>query len=90
MEIVKFLNETWQEIPEQDNPAMNTFKTKEGRIKQECILIFKGKYQGTCNSCGVADGGFVVALNPKQGELIKKGIFWTVKDAELFAEVLAL
>ena len=82
MEIVKFLNQTWQEIPDQDNPAMNYFETKDGVVKQECILIFKGKY------AGISKGGYVVAVNPKKGDITKKGVFWNIENAELFAESL--
>ncbi len=84
MEIVKFLDKTWQEIPEQDNPAMRHVKTNEGLINQECIMIFKGKYPL------ISDGGFVVAVNPLHGDIIKKGVFWTVESAEFFASALAL
>ena len=80
MEIVKFLNHTWQEIPYQDNPAMNHMQTKDGWIKQECIMIFKGNYQR------ITDGGFVVALVPKDSDIIKMGVFWTSESAEMFAE----
>jgi len=84
MEIVKFLDQIWQEIPYQDNPAMGHLKTKDGLINQECIMIFKGKYPL------ISDGGFVVAVNPLHGDIIKKGVFWTAESAEFFADALAL
>lgn len=83
MEIVKFLDQTWQDIPEQDNPAMGHIETKDGLINQECIMVFKGVYPR------ISDGGFVVAVNPLHGDIVKKGVFWNAETAEFFAEALA-
>ena len=80
MEIVKFLDKTWQEIPEQDNPCMGHIRAGDGSlINQECIIIFKGKYPLITN------GGFVVAVNPLHGDIISKGVFWRSESAEIFA-----
>lgn len=77
MEIVKFLDKTWQEIPEQDNPAM----PYEGK-KDECLMIFKGRYDR------IADGGYVVAfVSPEMDtDITKLGVFWSANIAELFAD----
>ena len=75
MTIVKFLDKTWQEIPNQDNPAM----PYEGQI-EECLMIFKGKCQG------INDGGFVVARVSYETDITKLGVFWKVEVAERFAE----
>lgn len=83
MDIVSFLNQTWQEIPDQDNPAMSHFKTHEGSVKQECIMVFKGEYPR------ISGGGFVVAVNPKYGDITKKGVFWNAETAEFFAHALS-
>lgn len=83
MKVVNFGNVKWQDIPEQDNPAMNTVETKEGRVKRECLLIFGGNYTGITN------GGIVVALNPKMGDITRQGVFWTIESAESFAEAIS-
>lgn len=75
MKVVKFLNQTWQEIPEQDNPAMSY-------PREECIMIFKGKYPK------ISDGGFVVAKVPNGGDITKLGVFWRPDTAEIFAEAI--
>jgi hypothetical protein len=90
MDIVKFLDKTWQEIPKQDNPAMRCNMVKDrgnfGALTHpECIMIFKGKYQGCAKRQGVSDGGFVVAMVPKEGDIINLGVFWRAELAELLA-----
>jgi len=84
MEIVKFETQTWQEIPDQDNPAMFSLGLEGDKHSQECIMIFKGKYER------VSDGGFVVAYCPERSDIIKKGVFWNLEDAEIFADALNL
>lgn len=85
MDIVKFLDQTWQEIPDQDNPAMNTHRNKNDvLVHQECIMIYKGKYPR------IDGGGFVVAKVPERGEMTKLGVFWLPQAAELFANALAV
>ena len=90
MEIVKFLNSTWQEIPEQDNPAMQCSMIKDNGnfgalIHPECIMIFKGNM----DAYRITDGGFVVARVPKEGDIIKLGVFWNSDNADMFAESVA-
>lgn len=90
MEIIKFLNSTWQEIPEQDNPAMQCNMIKDAdnfgaSIHPECIMIFKGLRE----AYQIRDGGFVVARVPKEGDIIRLGVFWSAENAELFAEIAA-
>ena len=89
MEIVKFLDKTWQEIPEQDNPAMRCNMIKDpddfgNLINSECIMIFKG----TRDAFQVTGGGFVVSRVPRNGDIIQLGVFWTAPMAELFANCL--
>jgi hypothetical protein len=89
MKIVKFLDKTWQEIPELDNPAMQCNMINDpdnfgALIHPECIMIFKGSRDVYC----ITDGGFVVAIVPKEGDIIKLGVFWSAKNAELFAEMI--
>jgi hypothetical protein len=90
LDIVKFLDSKWQEIPEQDNPAMrcNMIEDPENfgaLINQECIMICKGSR----DSYKITDGGFVVIRVPKNGDIIKLGVFWRPENAELFAEIAA-
>lgn len=83
MDIVKFLDKTWQEIPEMDNPAMIHFRNKDDvLVTKKCIMIFKGRYPL------ISDGGFVVAKVPERGDITKIGVFWRPEAAELFAEAL--
>ena len=93
MNVVKFLNKKWQEIPELENPAMACNMVKDmnnfgALINHECIMIFKGSYQGCDKHQGISDGGFVVAKVPKEGDITKLGVFWKSETAELFADVL--
>lgn len=90
LEIVKFLDKTWQEIPEQDNPAMQCNMIKDpdnfgALIHPEFIMICKG----TRDSYKITNGGFIVLRSPKNGDIIKLGVFWRRENAELFAEIVA-
>lgn len=79
MEIVKFYDKTWLEIPEQDNPAM-----RDGWQREECVMIFKGQYHR------IEDGGFVVAKVDPERNITSIGVFWKKEFADMFAESLAL
>lgn len=81
MEIITFENKTWQEIPDQDNPAMHYYVHKEAR-PEECIMIYKSNYPQ------VHKDGFTVAHVPLEGDITKKGCFWNIENAELFAAAL--
>jgi hypothetical protein len=85
MEIVNFANLTWQEIPEQDNPAFQYIEHPvRGKSRpSECIIIFKGRHNM------ITDGGIVVAHIPLEQDITKKGVFWRLEEAEKFAELLA-
>jgi hypothetical protein len=84
MDIVKFPDHTWQEIPEQDNPALDYRDYSDGKHRPcACLMIFKGRYKG------FADGGIVVASVPISGDITLKGVFWNMETAETFAETLA-
>ena len=63
---------------------MGHIRTKDGLVNQVCIIIYKGNFPR------ISKGGFVVAENPLQGDIIKKGVFWTSKNAELFADMLSV
>lgn len=82
MDIIKFLNQTWNEIQDQDNPAMQRRNGTRGPRNRECIMVFKGR------NPRITNGGYVVAYNPPEGDIISKGLFWTAENAELFADAL--
>ena len=82
MEIVEFINHRFDEIPEQDNPALIYYDTQQGKKKDECIMIFRGRY------VGFTDGGVVVALVENDTDLTKLGVFWNIEKARLFAEAI--
>lgn len=89
LEIVKFLDKTWQEIPERDNPAMqcNMIVDPDNAgtlMHAECIMIYKGNKE----AFRVKEGGFVVSRVQKQGDLMRLGVFWRAELAEVFAEAL--
>lgn len=85
MKIVKFINETWQEIPNSCNPAMQNMMYADGRRRsEELIMIFKGTHQG------ITDGGFVVSFVPLRGDITKLGVFWRLENAELFANAYSM
>ena len=90
MQIIKFLDKTWQEIPELENPAMRCNMIKDvdnfgALIHPECIMINKGNKE----AYHITDGGFIVSRVPKEGDVIKLGVFWRAENAELFAEMVA-
>lgn len=87
MEIVVFENKRWQEIPEQDNPVFDYCfdhqKQKKVRVK-ECILVCKvANIKET-----VGENGYSVIYVPTYGEITRKGIFWTIENAIIFANSL--
>ncbi len=79
MKIIKFLDKTWQEIPTNENPAMNY----EGHVDR-CIMMFGGGYTGVTN------GGIVVAKVEPASDITLLGIFWNINTAELFAEAFKI
>ena len=90
MKIIKFLDKTWSEIPELENPAMHCNMIKDvdnfgALIHPECIMINKGNKE----AYHITDGGFIVSRVPKEGDVIKLGVFWRVESAELFADLIA-
>jgi len=76
MEIVKFKDQTWQEIPDHQNPAM--MKNGFGET-EECIMICKDNRQR------VNANSFLVIHVQPDTDITQKGCFWKFEDAELFA-----
>ena len=87
LKIVKFETQTWQDIPEQDNPAFDYINNDQtlGR-HNECLMICKVvPYE----ELSVGKNGLVVIYVPKQGGITRIGLFWTLKHAEIFAEAVS-
>ena len=88
MEVLIFENKTWIEIPQQDNPAFDYLyentRTKEGYKgrKHECLMVTKVlPYE----EYAVGKNGYVVVYVPIYGDIIRRGLFWNIEDAKLFA-----
>lgn len=77
MEVIGFENQFWQDIPRQDNPALDNPKV-------ECVMITKYWNVGP----GPTQGFVVIHVHPKK-DVERRGIFWNYEDATLFAEALA-
>lgn len=75
MEILKWKDKTWDEIPSQDNPVTD-------QNAPPCLVICKQGYQHTTH---VDEYRFEV-LRVNNGEAKYLGLFWEIQDAELFAE----
>ena len=79
MEIISYASQTWQQIPEQDNPAYDSNRD------EEVLMIFKGNQ----DAYRITDGGFLVVLVPVVGDIIHLGVFWDLSSADIFAEAYA-
>ena len=72
MEIIEFKNQTFNEIPEQDNPALFQWerpRDHEHSRPEECILICKVSPH---RSGGVGENGFTIFHVPLDGVLQQK------------------
>lgn len=93
MEVIIFENKTWAEIPKQENPAFDVLYENErlqegykGRRK-ECLVVTKVlPYEAS----SVGKNGFVVIHVPLTGDVIRRGLFWNLEDAKLFAYQVAI
>jgi len=93
MEIIKFKDKTWTEIPKQDNPTFD-YKYDDPRLQEHiigrrhhCLLICKVlpyEYKAVSND------GYVVIEIPITGDVIRRGLFWNFDNAELFASALVI
>ena len=89
MEIVVFKDKMWNEIPSQDNPAFD-YKYDDVRLQERiigrnnvCLMICKVL---PYHQKVVGKDGYVVIEVPNEGDVIKRGLFWNLDNAELFAE----
>lgn len=91
MEIIVFENQNWSEIPKQDNPAFDydyeNNELQKGFIirKESCLMIVKVFEHDKC----VGKDGYVVIEVPLQGDVIRRGLFWNINDANTFAEAIS-
>lgn len=88
MEVIVFENKTWNEIPQQDNPAFDYLyenqRLQEGckGRRNECLMVMKVMpYEAS----SVGENGFGVIHVPLNGDVIRRGLFWNIEDAKLFA-----
>lgn len=93
MEVIIFETKMWNEIPQQDNPAFDYLyenqRLQEGYKgrRNECLMITKAlPYEQS----SVGANGFVVIHVPLNGDVIRRGLFWNIGDAKLFAYQAAL
>ena len=92
MEIVIFKDKKWHEIQRQDNPAFD-YIYNDSRLQERivgrnnhCLVICKAEdYQST----SISNGYVVVEIPYEPKDVIKRGLFWHLEYAELFAEALA-
>jgi hypothetical protein len=88
MEIVVFKDQKWTEISKQDNPAFDYIyenqRLQEGfkGRRTHCFLICKVlPYEES-----VGKNGYAVIEVPLKGDVIRRGLFWKLEDAEVFAD----
>ncbi|MCK5615734.1 hypothetical protein KAR91_78450 [Candidatus Pacearchaeota archaeon] len=89
MVIIEFVNQMFEEIPEQDNPAFNCYENPgnfEHDRPEECILICK---VSPYRSGGVGENGFTVFHVPLDGGVVAKCLTWNIEIARLLAKTLS-
>jgi len=89
MKIVDFSTHTFQEIPEQDNPAFMTKKQWDEIGENGCVLITKQKEQKppytNCGRFSVYE--IRVVENPMEEDTVRYlGLFWEIEHALLFSK----
>ena len=92
LEILKWEDKTFDEIPEQDNPSFDYKYNADGYIigrNNRCLIICKD--ENSQSKFINIHGRYVVFEVPtKPINAIRRGAFSKIKDAEIFAEALAL
>jgi len=84
LEIVVFKDKMWNEIPDQDNPTFD--RNGNGLRKNRCLMITKVlPYRQKC----VGKNGYNVIEIPLEGDVITRGLFWNLEDANTFAESIS-
>jgi hypothetical protein len=87
MKIITFKNKRWDEIPKQDNPAFDYIDLNEYESlrREACILITK-----VMPYRRISKDGYSVTEVPKQRiDVICRGLFWNLEDAQAFANAIA-
>ena len=90
IEILKWEDKQWHEIPKQDNPAFD-YKYNDARLQERiigrhnhCLIICKVE---DYESKSVGKNGYVVIEVPSEPkDVIRRGLFWHIEHAEQFAE----
>jgi hypothetical protein len=93
IEILKWENSQWHEIPKQDNPAFD-YKYNDARLQERiigrhnhCLMICKVE---DYESKSVGKDGYVVIEVPLDTkDVIRRGLFWHLEHAEMFAEAFS-
>lgn len=87
MEIVRWKNQNWCEIQEQDNPAFDYIEQdRKNSRANKCLLVMKVlPYE----SKSVGENGYVVIEVPLSGDVIRRGLFWNYENANIFADAYA-
>jgi hypothetical protein len=87
MEVLIFEDKNWVEITYQDNPTFDYFLQDNVKVrKEECIIVMKVlPYEARA----VSEGGYCVIHVPLKGDVIRRGLFWNLVDAKLFADTIA-
>lgn len=85
-EIIIFEKQTWREIPKENNPAFDFISDRSGEYKRSKAYILICKVQTWIKV--VSKKGLIVIEIPLEGDVIRRGLFWNLKNAKLFAETL--
>jgi hypothetical protein len=85
-EILIWDDKTWSEIPEQDNPAFDYIEGERPLGRRGICLMICKVLPYEANSVG--EDGYVVIEVPLMGDVTRRGLFWELKDAKIFAEEL--
>jgi len=87
MEIIIFNDKMFNEIPTQDNPTFDYLHNdRANNRRNECILVCKSlPYRQQC-----VGEGYTVTHIPLEGDIVARGLFWNIEDAETFAKSINL
>lgn len=87
MNIIIFRNQNWSQIPYQDNPAFeNDGSHRKNERMRRCLLVMK-VFPHESNDVG--KDGYEVTEVPIRGDVIRRGLFWNIDDAIMFATIIS-
>jgi len=89
MKIKIFKNQRWNEIPPDENPAFDWVDNSDGypNGRREAFIVITKVLPYEFKAVG--ENGYVVSFVPKSGDVIRRGLFWNLEDAEVFANKIA-